>query len=822
MSKKLKLVIIGGVAGGASAAARARRLSEDAEIILIERGGYISFANCGLPYHIEGKIQNRKQLLVQTPEKMSARYNIDVRVQHEVLSIHPEKKSVSIKDLNEGREYEESYDYLILSPGAEPVKPPIPGINHPRVCSLRNIEDMDHILAQIKERANKNAVVIGGGYIGLEMTEALKAQGFNVILVELANQVMTPIDEEMAELLHHELLMNGIDLRLGVSVTAFSEISPTLLDVQLSDGNSIQATVVISAIGVRPEAKLAKNAGLTLGETGGIQVDSHLKTSDDAIYAVGDAIEITNFVSEKPCLIPLAGPANRQARIAIDHILGRDSIYHNTQGTGICKVFGITAGMTGLNEKLLKSFDIPYEKIYLHANDHAGYYPGATPISFKLLFDPKTGKIFGAQAVGSKGVDKRIDLVAMAIRSKLSVEALQHLELAYAPPYNSAKDILNYAGFVAMNVIDGSAKIIHSENIRDDQLILDVRTEQEFESGTIPGAISIPVDELRERLKELPKDKEIVVFCRVGLRGYIAYRILTQHGFNVFNLSGGYVSYQLANHYLVENIALPKESRNDAGEAEMRTDKKTEIALKIDARGLQCPGPIQQLKEGVEQLKEYQALEIIASDPGFVADAPAWCDATGNRLVSVEPYVEGGYRAVIEKGINPNAACAVAPDSPACQKKMTIVVFSGDLDKALAAFIIANGAAAMGYEPTLFFTFWGLNILRKDYSVKTKKNLIERMFGFMMPRGAKKLALSKMNMMGMGSAMIKGIMKKKNVDSLPELIASAQNAGVNMVACAMTMDLMGFKQEELLDGVKSGGVATFIQKAGESGITLFI
>jgi len=548
MSERKRILIVGGVAGGASAATRARRLSEDAEIVLFERGEHISFANCGMPYHIGGTIADRGRLLVQTPEGMRERYRLDVRTRTEVLRIDRAARKVLVRNLATGEEIEEPYDALILSPGAAPVRPPIPGADHPLVFTLRTLGDMDRIKQVVDEQKPAQAVVIGGGYIGLEMTEALRQRGVGVTLVELAAQVFSAADPEMVAPIQQELESNGVDLRLGASVTAIRE-EDGRLEVRLSTGEAVACGLAIMAIGVRPEATLARDAGLATGEFGGIVVDEHMRTSDPAIYAIGDAVEVPHLVGGRPAFIPLAGPANRQGRIAADNIFGRPSVYKSSQGTAICKVFGLAIGMTGLSERALKRAGRPYEKVYIHPTSHAGYYPGAKQMSLKLLFDPKGGGILGAQAVGADGIDKRIDVLAVAMRAHMTVHDLKDLELSYAPPYGSAKDPVNYAGFVASNVLAGDVALCHVADVtspRPDQVLLDVRTPGEVEAGTIPGARNIPVDELRTRLAELPKDKEILAFCQVGLRGYLACRILSQNGFKCRNLSGGYKTYKAA------------------------------------------------------------------------------------------------------------------------------------------------------------------------------------------------------------------------------------------------------------------------------------
>ncbi|MBB1380456.1 pyridine nucleotide-disulfide oxidoreductase family protein [Shewanella sp. SR41-2] len=564
-----KIVIIGGVAGGASAAARARRVSETAEIIILERGEFVSFANCGLPYHISGEIESRDALLLQTPESFKSRFNVDVRVHNEVVSINRQAKQLTVRKLMTNEIYQESYEKLLLSPGASPIKPPISGINNHFVHSLRNIPDMDKILSNLLLHKPKHATVVGGGFIGLEMVEALRHLGLDVTLLELADQVMGPVDLEMANMLHQKLVDNGVDLRLKTGLTAVDEYpiqlaeadntgdydKPILphyhLQLALSHNNTLATDLVILAIGVKPETSLASECGLVLGPLGGIRVDEGMRTSDADIYAVGDAIETADFVTGNPTLIPLAGPANRQGRLAADNMLGGDKKYRATQGTAICKLFDMAIASTGLNEKGLLKQNIPFEKIYVHTASHASYYPGAHPISLKLLFCPDSGRILGAQAAGIDGVDKRMDVLAVAQRAGMTVHDLADLELTYAPPFGSARDVVNQAGMVAANVLLGDEAICHSQDLHAltaEQIIVDIRNPGELTAvGSIAGAMNIPLPELRDRLNELPKDKELLVFCQVGLRGHVAYRMLIQHGFKVRNLTGGYKTYQMVN-----------------------------------------------------------------------------------------------------------------------------------------------------------------------------------------------------------------------------------------------------------------------------------
>ena len=815
-----KVLIIGGVAGGASAAARLRRLDESAEIILFERGEYISFANCGLPYYLGGVIQERENLLVQTVQGMQERFNIDIRVKSEVTRILRQSKEVEV--LAGGQTYRESYDYLLLSPGAAPILPPIPGIQRQGIYTLRNMADVDNIKGFIEEKKPRRAAVVGGGYVGIEMAENLKHAGLDVVVIEAAEQVMGPLDVEMARIVEQELLANGIRLILKDAVQSFQ--GEQQIDILLGSGRQEQVDLVIMAAGVRPETKLAQEAGLEIGAKGGILVDEYLRTSDQAIYAVGDAIEVKDRLSGQNALIPLAGPANKQGRIAANNICGANDKYLGSLGTSIIKVFNVTAAATGNNEKLLQRAGIPYLKSFTHSGSHAGYYPGAFMLTIKLLFSPTDGKILGAQIVGRQGVDKRIDVLATAIKHGLTVYDLEELELAYAPPYSSAKDPVNMAGFTAANILKGDVKVLHWEDLkglaREDHLILDVRTKEEYDNGHLAGSVLIPVDSIRQGLAEIPRDKKIIIYCKVGLRGYIAYRILAQRGYEVYNLSGGYEMHLAEQYKYAEGIDLNEQMTKfeHIPSPVANLEGKT---IQVDACGLQCPGPIMKVYKEMENLQTGEVLEVLASDPSFPKDAKAWCERTGNTLLSSESTAKG-YRVMIKKG-NAQAPVPAHNQNPLdIPHGKSIIVFSSDLDKAIASFIIANGGAAMGRKVTLFFTFWGLNILRKDVVGRVEKNFIERMFGFMMPRGSKRLGLSKMNMAGMGPRMIRNIMQKKNVASLEELIQQAKDSGVRLVACTMSMDLMGIKAEELIDGIEYGGVASYLAEAEESDVNLFI
>ncbi len=815
---KNKTIIIGGVAGGASTATRLRRLDESREIIMIERGEYISFANCGLPYYIGDVIQSRDALIVETVEDMQERFNIDVRVFTEVISINKEEKTITIKNIKSNEIYKESYDNLVISTGAFPVKPPIQGINDAKnLFTLRSIPDMDQIKSFINEQKPKHATVIGGGFIGIEMAENLHHLGLKVALVEMANQVMGPVDIEMVEIVHQHIREKSVDLILSDGVKSFNNEGK---QIELTSGKVIDTDLIIFSIGVRPENLLAKEAGIKLGAFGGISVNEHLQTSDPSIYAIGDVIEVKDFVTQDITMIPLAGPANKQGRIVADNLCGINSIYNGSMGTSVAKVFDYTIGSTGNNEKSLIRKKIKYKSIHIHPGSHAGYYPGSSTITMKLLFDPETEKILGAQAVGMDGVDKRIDVLATAIRANLKVTDLKDLELSYAPPFSSAKDPVNMLGFVAENMINHLVRVIEwndvNKLIESKSFILDVRDEIEYQLGNIPTSVNIPLPKLRSRLNELPLDQKIYIYCQTGIRAYNAYRILTQNGFDVYNLDGAFRTYQ---YVYSPAEAAAQQDIDDSGllkiEPTLIDNKNLDVTLKVNAIGLQCPGPIVKAFKSLETLKDGEILEISASDPGFEKDVKTFAQKSGHQIISVNSE-NNNFIATIRKGKKAYTAPASAKDGS------TIVVFSQDLDKALAAFIIAQGAKAMGKDVSLFFTFWGLNILRKAKKQKVKKAFLEKMFAKMMPRGTKKLTISKMNMAGMGPKMMRHIMKKKNVDTLEMMIDKAQELGIKLTACAMSMDILGIKKEELIDGIEIAGVATYLGDTADSNHNLFI
>ena len=824
-----KYIVVGGVAGGATAAARLRRLDEQATILMIERGKHVSFANCGLPYYIGETIQDRKRLLVQTPEGIRSRFRIDVRTESEVIAVNAAAKTITIRDAN--ATYEESFDALLLAPGAKPLRPAIPGIAHPRILSLRNVKDADLLKAFTDKSVSTrgSAVVIGGGFIGVEVAENLKKRGLDVSLVEAAPQILMPFDADMVSFVQRELVENGVRLYLHNGVREFADADGGV-KTTLADGTELTSDFVVLAIGIQPDTAFLKDSGIELDDRGYIVVDETLRTSAPDIYAVGDAISLFRVGDRAPMRLALAGPANHQGRLAADNICGMHHPVRGLQGTSILKAFGLTAASTGRNERSLQQENISFKSVIAHPFSHANYYPGAQPITLKILFDD-SGKLLGAQCVGKEGVDKRIDVLAVMIRQGAHVGDLTTLELCYAPPFSSAKDPVNMVGYMAEDVLLGISENIDYRDL-DEALahgahLIDVRTELEYQNGHLDSAIHIPLDSLRSRLDALDVHDEYIVYCQVGVRGYYAERILKQHHYKVRNLSGGY-RMAVAQMYDIEagNAQIKSHSREDkpmqkdTADEVMRTDHGAEAIPTentLDLTGLSCPGPLMRLKEHIDTMKEGDIVCVEASDPGFYHDSESWCRVTGNALVKREK-ADDVIRVWIRKGSGTSAvsACHTQNDGK------TIIVFSGDLDKAIASFIIANGAASMGKKVTMFFTFWGLNILRRSEKVDVKKTFIEKMFGKMMPQGSKKLSLSKMNMFGMGAEMIRKVMKDKNIDSLETLIQSAIHNGIELVACQMSMDVMGIRQEELIDGVKIGGVGYYLGAADASNVNLFI
>ncbi len=816
-----KYLIIGGVAGGASTAARLRRLDEQSQIIMFERGDYISYANCGLPYYIGGVITERERLFVETPESFKAKLNVDVRVQEEVTSINREAKEVTITR-RDGSTYTESYDKLILAPGAEPLRPPIPGIDNERIFTLRNVHDTDKIKAFVDKHNVHHVTVVGAGFIGLEMAENMHHLGMKVTIVEMADQVMVPLDFEMAAPVHQHLKTKNVELYLSDGVKSFAS-EKDKLTVTLGSGRSLTTDMVILSIGVRPDSKLAADAGLELGINRGIKVNEYLQTSDPDIYALGDAVVFTHPITGEEANTYLAGPANKQGRLLADNLAkGNVRKYKGSIATAVAKVFDLTVASTGVNEKTLKKLGIAHESAIIHPANHADYYPDSSPLSLKIIFDPKSGKLLGAQAVGYDGVDKRIDVLASIITRGGDIWDMQDFEQAYAPPFSSAKDPVNMAALVAENIINGLVKVIHWHQIPELDLneyaIIDARTPEEYQLGNIPGSVNIPLQQIRNRLDEVPKDKKIVVNCKTGTRSYFTTRILVQNGYQeVYNLSGGYTTYKMVNQKQSnEDIFGDDQMKSEDTTPKANTPTPAGVTIEADACGLQCPGPIMKLKTEMDKLNDGDILRITATDPGFATDAPSWSNVTGNKLLSLE--TKGNkIVATIQKG-----AADLPEKSAAAGDDKTFVVFSNDLDRILAAFVIANGAAALGKKVTMFFTFWGLTAIKKPNAPKVEKDAMANMFSMMLPKSSLGLGLSKINFGGMGPKMMRKRMKDKNVDSIETMIKQAIKAGVKLIACQMSMDVMGVSPEELIDGVTIGGVATYLEAAEKSNVNLFI
>ena len=794
----MRVIIIGGGACGASCATRLRRLDEHCEITILERTDEVSIANCGLPYYCSDVINDRDKILVSNPQKFKNMFNIDVRLNTEVVEINRVEKFVVSSN---GEKF--YYDKLVLAQGGSPIVPPLEGVNNKNIFTVRSLADADKIKDYINNNNVKSAVVVGAGFIGIEMAENFAHLGLETKVVELSNQILAPVDYEVACFAQNEMRDKGVELILSDGVKEFKE-----KEIELNSGKTIPYDIAILAIGVKPETTLAKNSNLEVDR--GIIVNENMQTNDENIFAGGDSVEIKHFVTNNDVLIPLAGPANRQGRIIADNICNLKSTYKKSQGTSVLKVFDYTVACTGYNEKSLQRENIPYWKALTFGNSHAGYYPDATSTFYKLLFN-NNGKILGAQAVGYEGVEKRIDVIASVMRNQGTIQELLDSELCYAPPYSSAKDSVNILGMCADNILKGLVKPAYYEDI-DGSYIVDVRIPESYNIKTINGAVNIPLAELRERINEIPKDKKVILVCNTGYTSYVASRILIQNGYNnVYSLLGG--------------MQLFKEIEKDRGKhqeikklqkATTLTSVSNSNVIRIDACGLSCPGPIMKLSDTISKLNNGEILEITSTDRGFYSDVQAWCNSTNNTLLNLI-NADKKIVATIQKGINNEQSF----QNKNSKNGQTIVVFSNDLDKALASFIIANGAKASGRDVTMFFTFWGLNVLRKE-NITVKKGLVDKMFGFMMPKGADKLTLSKMNMGGLGSLMMKQVMKRKNILSLKELIEQAQKQGVKFIACQMSMDVMGIQKEELLDGVEIGGVAKYIAESNNSNSNLFI
>ncbi len=811
----MKTIIIGGVAGGACGAARVRRVDEQAESVLLEKGPHMAYANCGLPYHLGKIIPERSWLLVMTPENFRKRFNVDVRVNHEVIAIDRAKKTVKVLNRQTGAESEERYDKLVIATGSSPMQLKLPGIDLPEVLPLWTLEDMDRI-AQKLDAGAKRAIVVGGGFVGMELAESLRHRGLDVTLLELGRQLLPTMDEEMSSLLAEELRLAGTVVELSATVSAFAPAAGGGVTATVQDGRSWTADVVALCVGVKPNSALAQAAGLEIGPKGHVVVDARMQTKDPDVLAVGDVVSVVDPVFGGTTTVPLAGPANRQGRIAADNVLGRGRRYEGTFGASVVKVGKLTAASCGHTEARLKATGKSYRKVYLHAGSHAGYYPGATTLHIKLLFGDD-GQIYGGQVIGAEGADKRADVLATAMRAGMDVRQLAELELCYAPPFSSAKDPITVAGMIATNALDGVTTLAHADALPEGALLLDVREPAEVAQGTLKGAVNIPLHQLRARAFELPKDRKIVIFCQVGLRGYVAERILKQLGYNAANLSGGFLTWKQfqPEKWIPSDDQIALATTGSEGGPSLAGDEE-EPKTVVDVRALQCPGPVVRIKKELDGLGEGATIQVLAAS-SFAPDLANWAQSCGHKVVKLAQ--KGTHlEAIVRKGLPLpcTGAAAGAANSGA------LVLFSNDLDKALAALIIATGMAAAGMLVSIFFTFWGLSVLRKNPGPQVKKSLLNAMFGFMLPKGATKLALSKMHMAGMGTAIMKHVMASQNVASLPDMLHNARAMGVKFIACDMAMGVMGITREELIDVDEVAGVATFIARAKESGPTLFI
>ncbi|MDR0535754.1 MAG: FAD-dependent oxidoreductase [Puniceicoccales bacterium] len=822
-SSALRLLIVGGVAAGASTAARARRLSEEARITLLERGPDVSFANCGLPYHIGGEIADRARLAVQTPESLSALLNLDVRVNTEAVAIDPARRQVRIRRADSGVEETLSYDKLVLATGSVPVRPPLPGIENPRIHTLRSLRDMDAIKRAAGGAAS--VLIVGAGFIGIEMAEQLRRQGKKVALVEMLPQVLPQLDREMTFALENELRAKGVELVLGDSVASFDG-SGADVSARLASGRAISADLVILSIGVKPESGLAAAAGIALGARGAIKVNEWMQTSHPDIYAAGDVVESVDRVLGGPMSLALGGPANRQGRVIASHIfLGPEKArpYPGHVGTAIVRAFGMAAGVVGWTEQRLKAARIPHETVLVSGDQHAEYYPGALPLTLKLLWSPQDGRVLGAQAFGVDGVDKRLDVLATALAGRMTIDDLAQLELAYAPPFGSARDVVNTVAFAAQNRRDGLVRTVPEAPA--DSRLLDVRPAVVAEIDPIPGALNIPFAQLRPRLGSLDRETAWTTVCSLGKTSYFAARVLAQNGFDVQSLSGGRKLGHISGQGRVAPPATPLAS---PAPATAKTTMET-----LDCCGLGCPGPLLRLKERFDTLAPGDELHVMATDPGFRADVSAWCRSANNDLISVFEE-KGVVHAHLRKTGGAGRPAPAAPQTtsetaassaaPSRRKGATVVVFSAEMDKVMAALVIANGAAALGGRVTLFFTFWGIAALRRKHAGQAgeRKNLIDRVFGWMLPRGLARLPLSRLNVGGIGALFMKRRMKSRNLPNLPGLLDAARQSGVRLVACAMSMSALGIQREELMDGVELGGVADYLESAEQAGTNLFV
>ena len=819
-----KIVIIGGVAGGATTAARARRLSENVEITILEKGPYVSFANCGLPYHIGDEITDRSKLLVHTPNSLGKLLNINVKINNEAVKVDNTRNIVIVKDKSTGEMVEYPYDKAVLCTGSVPVKLPIPGIDLPNIYQLRTIPDMDAIIAKLK--TSSSAIIVGAGFIGLEVVEALILKRLKrVILIEAANRVLPLMDEEMTIPILKELQRNGVEVIISDRVTKFTQNDNGTIKATLSTGKEYESDFVMVSTGVVPDSKLAQDAGLKTANNKAIIVNQWMQTSDPNIYAVGDSVQTPSRLIPgiENTWIPLAGPANRQGRIAAEHMMyGEEAdTYRGSIGTAIVRVFDLVAASTGISEWQAKRANRNYATVTVTAPNHASYYPNATPITLKVLWDKDSGKIIGAQAFGIEGVDKRIDIIATSIISGSTIDDLAHLELCYSPPFGSARDIVNIAGFAGQNIRFGL--LDPTNELNKDCVLLDVRDKASVQLAPLKSELNaqnIPLSHLRSKLNDLDKSKTITTICNLGKSSYFASRVLAQAGFESNSLVGGVTLHP---EILIESEYAPACPKPAASE------KAAELAeVTLDACGISCPGPIMRTKETIEKLQPGQTLKVMATDAGFTRDFPAICRAMENVEFLGVSQSKGIITGTLRKKTEAQMANKKENAVVSSNNNVAIVVFSGDMDKVLAAMIIANGAVAMGGSAHLFFTFWGLNALRKESPPSASmnhetKSFVDKMMGSFMPKGMNHLQLSQMSMGGLGTWLMKKTMEKKHLPNLPDLLHDAQESKkVHFVACSMSMEALGISKEELIEECELGGVADFLQNASTCKTTLFI
>ena len=826
----MKIVVVGGVALGATFSTRMRRLSEEHEITIYEKSGFVSYANCGLPYNLSGKIA-REKLEVSTPEDLKKAFNINVNVYHEVTKIDTASKKLTIENVKTGKTITDTYDKLVLGPGTRALVLPIPGMDKEKaVFTLKNLDDLDKVTEYIKNENPKKAVVFGAGFIGLEVAESLIEAGWDVSVIDIADTVVK-LDKDMSSLAENELTDNGIKLYLK----AFTdEIDVKNKEVVLKDGRRIPYELIFATAGIKPNTEFIAAAGIKVDDRGIVVTNKQMQTSDKDVYAGGDIVYTPHAITGKKVYSPLAWGANRQARVIANHIAGIKDEQPPTFNTAIIKLFRKGAAQTGLSEFAAKQEGFEIGTSIIDSNHHAGYYPGAKKVITKLIFDKGTLRILGGQAVG-ENPDKKIDVIATAIQNEATLYDLQDLNLAYSPPYGSARDVINVVASVAINGIERNIKYVRGMDVPEGAYIIDVRPEVVFSMGSMPGAINIDKEELRTSDK-LPsdKDREIHLLCNTGHESYNAWSILSGMGYtNLINIQGGlqhYNAWKKATTYTPElssTISQPVAKDASASAPVASATPANGVVHDVDCSGLSCPGPILKVANKLKEVNDGDILNVKATDFGFETDIKVWATKNGHTVMSVTSDNDG-VKAQIAKG-SVSKAGVINEDTKALagamlqgKKKATIVLFSGDYDKMIGAMIIAQAAASLGTEVTIFTTFWGLNALRVKPKKRIKKTFIEKRFAKKMPMGAAKLPLSQMNMGGLGKKMIKSIMKKHNVTTPEVMLQQSIDMGINIIACTMSMDLMGLKKEELIDGIGFAGAAAYVAESDDSNLTLFI